>query len=150
MSDATLSGRLDGTEHVFPVRVYYEDTDALGIVYHANYLRFVERARTEMMRLLGTEHSRILEETGVAFAVRRTEIDFKRPARLDDLLEVRSRIMDIRGASLDLEQTVRRATTDLVTISIKLVCINRIGQPVRLPKAVVAAMNKLFHRQQRD
>ena len=103
------SGWADMTarEHVFPVRVYYEDTDAGGIVYHANYLKFAERARTEMLRLLGHDQFDLLAQEEIGFTVRRCEVDYLAPARLDDALEVRTRLIDVRGASLKLAQTVQ-------------------------------------------
>ncbi|HYE52172.1 MAG TPA: YbgC/FadM family acyl-CoA thioesterase [Azospirillaceae bacterium] len=154
--EAPTSGRLDGAWHVLPVRVYFEDTDAGGIVYHANYLRFAERARTEMMRALGVPHVDMVRD-GVAFAVRRCEIDFRKPARLEDALEVRTRITDIGGATLDAEQIVRRPGPDrnsppdgadlsgeeLVRLSLRLACINQNGRPVRLPMPVRAALARL-------
>src|SRR6188472_3373896 len=94
--------------HTHPVRVYYEDTDASGIVYHANYLKFAERGRTEMMRALGFAHSGIAAETGIVFTVRQVSIDFRLPARLDDLLSVETRIVEIGGARLLLDQRICR------------------------------------------
>ncbi|NNG03333.1 MAG: tol-pal system-associated acyl-CoA thioesterase [Inquilinus sp.] len=133
---------VDG-DHVFPVRVYYEDTDAAGIVYHASYLRFAERARTEMVRATGMEQGRVLAETGLAFAVRRMEIDYRAPARLDDLLDVATRLTEIGGASLRVEQTIRRAGTVLVRLFVKLGCIDRAGRAVRLPPAIRAALQHI-------
>src|SRR5262249_19258454 len=95
------------SHHVFPVRVYYEDTDAAGIVYYANYLKFAERARTEMLRAHGFEHGGI--GAGLAFAVRSCAVDYLRPARLDDALEVRTRITRVGGASLEADQDICRA-----------------------------------------
>ncbi|WP_236024652.1 YbgC/FadM family acyl-CoA thioesterase [Arenibaculum pallidiluteum] len=148
-----LSGALEGGVHVLPVRVYYEDTDAGGIVYHANYLRWAERARTEMMRLLGTEHRSMAETEGTIFAVRRCSVEFDRPARLDDLLRVRSRILAVRGATIDIEQIVESQDRDMdaapagrgaqVRISLTLCCLNRDGRPVRLPAAVGRALEAL-------
>ena len=92
------SGRIDAGEHRFPVRVYYEDTDAAGIVYHSRYLNFAERARTEMLRLSGLEQSDLRESHGVVFAVLDCRVRFIGPARFDDLLEVRSRLTELRGA----------------------------------------------------
>ena len=91
-----------------PLRVYYEDTDAAGIVYYANYLKFAERGRTEMMRELGFAHSGIAAETGIVFTVRRLSADYRLPARLDDLLSVETRIVEIGGATLLLDQRVCR------------------------------------------
>jgi acyl-CoA thioester hydrolase len=137
------SGVLENGVHVFPVRVYYEDTDAGGVVYHANYLRFAERARTEMMRLLGMEHSALLAREGLLFTVRRCEADYRAPARLDDRLEVRSRIVEAGGASLDVEQVVARAGTDLVRLLLRLACVTREGRPARLPNALRTALKRL-------
>ena len=129
-----------GGIHVFPLRVYYEDTDAAGIVYYANYLKFAERARTELMRSCGLEHRRLLDEVGVAFAVRRCEADYLRPARLDDLIEVHTRLLAVRGASLEAEQVVRRDGEDLARLRLRLACMNRDGRPVRLPSRLVRSL----------
>lgn len=122
--------------HKFPIRVYFEDTDAFGIVYHSNYLNFAERARTEMMRLFGLEHSRMMVgDDGLAFAVRRCDADFRRPAKLDDLLEVRTRIIALGGATIDVEQVVYRPgdDLDLVRMTLQLACVLRSGRPARVP-----------------
>ncbi len=138
---ADMSGVImRGSGHVFPVRVYYEDTDAGGLVYHASYLRFAERARTEALRLTGTEQGRMMAETGLWFVVRRMEIDFRTPAVLDDLLEVVTRMSEIGGASLRAEQTIRRAGATLVLMLLKLACIDRRGRPARMPAALRAAL----------
>jgi len=127
--------------HLHPVRVYYEDTDAGGIVYHSCYLNFAERARTEMVRELGISQQSLLQE-GTAFAVRRALVDFLRPARLDDLLTVETELRSIGGASLDLDQIIRRNDdgTELVRIEVRLGYITLSGRPTRLP----AAMRDLF------
>jgi acyl-CoA thioester hydrolase len=100
------TGRIEGGVHRLPVRVYYEDTDAGGIVYHANHLKFAERARTEMLRCLGLDHGAMRERFGLAFAVRRCRVDYLAPARLDDALLIETRLVRLGGASLDLEQRV--------------------------------------------
>ena len=142
-----LGGSFDGPGlHRYPLRVYYEDTDAGGIVYHANYLRFMERARTEMLRLLGLSHTELMEREGVSFAVRRMRIEFVAPARLDDTLEVVTRIADIGGASLAAAQSVRRAGPDgreLAWADLTLALINRAGRPARLPAPVRDILNTL-------
>lgn len=115
------------------IRVYYEDTDAGGVVYHAGYLRFAERARTEMLRSLGLDHVRLLADHGVIFAVRRCEVDFLQPARLDDLLDVSTRIARQGGASLDLIQEIGRAGTLIARLAIRLALIDRRGRAARLP-----------------
>ena len=126
--------------HSFPVRVYYEDTDAAGIVYYASYLKYAERARTEMMREFGVAHAAMVEQDGVMFAVRRCEIDYLRPARLDDLLDVETRLVEVGGATIDAEQVVRRSGDDLVRIRIRLACLDGRGRPARLPAAVRATL----------
>lgn len=126
-------------EHRFPVRVYYEDTDAAGIVYYANYLRFAERARTEMLRAIGVGHQAMKDSTGVAFAVRRCEVDYMAPAKLDDLLEVRTRITNLRGAAIEAEQIVARDNDQLVRLNVMLVCIGPGGNATRIPKSVMQA-----------
>jgi acyl-CoA thioester hydrolase len=123
-------------EHRFPLRVYYEDTDAAGIVYYANYLKFAERARTEMLRAIGVEHRSLRDETGVAFAVRRCDVEYMAPARLDDLLEVRTRITDLRGAAIEAEQVVTRGNDELARLKVMLVCVGPGGNATRIPKPV--------------
>lgn len=120
------------------LRVYYEDTDAGGIVYHASYLRFAERARTEMLREAGFNHAQLLQDEGVLFAVISMEIKFKAPAKLDDLLIVTSRVVSISGASMTLEQEIMRDGHVLVEIKLTLACLDRRGKAVRLPEALRA------------
>ena len=125
------------------VRVYYEDTDAAGIVYYANYLKFIERARTEMMRLFGVEHERGRQSEGLAFIVRRAEIDYAAPARLDDELVVESRMKELGGASILLGQDVLRGGQVLVRATVLVACIGLHGRPVRLPATLRAALLSL-------
>lgn len=146
-----LSPQLDGAlrsdgDHVYPVRVFYEDTDAGGIVYHANYLRFMERARTSLLRLLGWRQSEIVADQGVAFAVRRMTIDFIAPARLDDTLEVVSRITDIRGASFAAAQWICRDGRTLVNADMQIAAITGDGRATRLPAAVRQSLESLSRR----
>jgi acyl-CoA thioester hydrolase len=127
------------TSHTFPIRVYYEDTDAGGIVYHSNYLNFAERARTELVRELGVSQREMLEDgEGTAFAVRSANIDFRRPARLDDLLSVETEVTSIGGASIELDQRIIRADdgTELVRIGVRLGYITLSGKPARIPAPV--------------
>jgi len=128
-----------GTAHRFPIRVYYEDTDAAGIVYYANYLKFAERARTEWLRAAGGEAAAALRDGGLVFVVRRCEIDYRQPARLDDLLEVETSLIGAAGATLDLDQIVLRDGATLVDLRVKLACLNAAGRPARLPAALRAA-----------
>lgn len=119
--------------HMHSATVYYEDTDASGLVYHASYLRFAERARTEMLRGYGFAQSQLWEEAGIAFVVRRAVVDFRLPARLDDQLQVHTWLSKLRGASFDMLQVIRRNETMLVQLTLKLACIGRDGRPARLP-----------------
>lgn len=121
--------------HSFPLRVYYEDTDFSGVVYHASYLRFMERARTEMLREAGIHQQAIFEGAhGVpfGFAVRRMEIDFIRPARMDDELVVLTSAETIGGASIDLQQIVMRGEEKLIGAKVRIACIAG-GRAIRLP-----------------
>ena len=136
MSGASASGMA----HSMPVRVYYEDTDAAGIVYYANYLKFAERGRTEMMRGLGFDHSRIYADSGIAFTVRRLGAEYHRPARLDDSLTVETRIVEIGAATLLLEQEISRDGTVLVALDVLVACVGRDGRPRRVPAGLRAAL----------
>jgi acyl-CoA thioester hydrolase len=129
-----------GAAHTMPLRVYYEDTDAAGIVYYANYLKFAERGRTEMMRELGFAHSEIAKEIGTLFTVRRCSIDYRAPARLDDALTVYTRVMEIGGATLLLDQQIRRDDDILVQIDMLVACVGRDGRPRRVPAGLRAAL----------
>lgn len=137
---APCAGKFEKGEHVFPVRVYYEDTDAGGIVYYANYLRFAERARTEMMHLLDGGYRNLIAERRIAFAVRRCEVDFLAPARLDDVLEVRTSLTEVGGASVKAEQAIRRGKDELTRICVRLACIDPAGRAVRIPAPLRAAL----------
>ena len=113
---------------VWPVRVYYEDTDSGGVVYYANYLRFMERARSEWLRSLGVEQDQLIEQDGILFAVRHVEIDYLKPARFNDLLEVASRVIEQGRASLSFEQIITRleagTKTELCRGKVKIVCLD--------------------------
>lgn len=146
MTDQPLSGafRADGT-HVLPMRVYYEDTDAAGIVYYANYLKFAERGRTEMMRLFGVDHQTYLRDHGVAFAVRRCLADYRRPARLDDAIDVTTRLVGLGGATMEIEQAVELDGEPLVTLHMKLACMTADGRPTRVPAVLRAGLTEFLH-----
>ncbi len=115
-------------------RVYYEDTDAGGVMYHGGYLRFAERARTEWLRGLGIEQSRLREEHGVLFAVRRLEVDYLSPARLDDLLEVTAETVKVGAATLDMEQSIRHEGKMLAGIAVRIAAVNLEGRAARMPE----------------
>jgi len=134
------SGRLVGRTHHFPVRVYFADTDAAGIVYHAAYLEFAERARTEMMRLAGFLHGDLKARLGLLLGVRSCEIEYIRAARLDDLLELRTSVEEVTGASMRLRQEVWRGAEEVARMSIRLVCIGADGRPARIPEELREAV----------
>ena len=133
-------GRIENGAHVFPVRVYYEDTDVGGVVYYANYLKFAERARTEMLRLIGFSHSDMISREGLSFAVRRCEADYIKPAVFDDSLEVHTGNIDMEAASLWMDQGIRRQGDELARLRIRLACLSRSGRPARLPKGLKEAL----------
>jgi acyl-CoA thioester hydrolase len=137
------TGSFDGADHLYRVRVYYEDTDAAGVVYYANYLRMAERARTEMMRLAGADHAEMAAKDGVVLAVRDCTIEYLSPARLDDVVEIRTRITQSLGASLRAVQDFSRDGTVLARMNIRLACVGAADQPARLPPSVRAALARL-------
>jgi len=120
--------------HVFPIRVYYEDTDAAGIVYHASYLRFAERARTELLRSLNLNQKQIAIDEDLRFVVRSCDIQYLSTATLDDELVVESHITLVRGASLKAKQVIRQGAKDVVRLAILIACVNSLGAPARLPQ----------------
>lgn len=129
----------DGT-HVLPLRVYWEDTDAFGIVYYANYLRFLERGRSDILRLAGIDQQKLHADGGIGFAVRRCDIEYLLPARLDDDIEVHSTLTELRGATLTAIQVVKRGAADLARATIRLACLDRSGRPRRIPADVIRAL----------
>ncbi len=140
---------IDG-EHRLAVRVYFEDTDTARMVYHANYLKYMERARTEILRLCGVSQRDMLAAQGdekKGFAVRRCEIDFLAPARLDDLLEVRSRLEGMGAAYIDIKQQVVREGAVLADAFIRVACVGAKGQPVRIPADIASEFKALMGNQ---
>jgi acyl-CoA thioester hydrolase len=134
-----LAGRIDGGRHILPVRIYFEDTDFSGVVYHGSYVRFMERGRTDYLRLLGVGHDALDKgEHGepLAFAVRRMTIEFLKPARIDDVIEVETSVSEMGGARIVLAQSVRRGAELLVTAEVTVALINAAGQPRRVPEGM--------------
>jgi acyl-CoA thioester hydrolase len=129
--------------HILPVRVYYEDTDLAGIVYYANYLRFIERARTEWVRSLGVDQVALRADEGTVFAVARVEADYLAPARFDDQLEVRTDLQAISGVRITLAQDVWRGDQRLFAGIVTLVALTVEGRPVRLPRALRARLTQV-------
>jgi acyl-CoA thioester hydrolase len=119
--------------HHFPVRVYYEDTDMAGIVYYANYLRYIERGRSDWVRCVGINQNEMKTRDGVVFAVRRVEADYCAPARFDDELIVETQTQSVSAARLVMQQDVRRGSDLLFSAIVTIVCIAENGKPVRLP-----------------
>ena len=133
-----LAGRLVDGGHVLAVRVYYEDTDFSGVVYHPSFVRFLERGRTDFLRLLGIGHAAMAAGafgTARAFAVRTMTLDFRRPAMIDDVLEVRTHRGTLSGARIVLDQTITRGGEVLLTASVTVAVIDADGRPCRLPAA---------------
>ncbi len=121
--------------HTFPIRVYYEDTDLAGIVYYANYLKFIERARSEWVRSLGIDQAQMKAE-GYVFAVRRVEADYLMPAKYDDELVVETDMVENSGVRLIVRQDVKRADVTLFTATVTIICMNASGAVARLPAAI--------------
>lgn len=138
-----IAGHFSSGAFVYPLRVFYEDTDAAGIVYYANYLKFIERARTEMMRAAGINHSSMRESEGVIFIVKRCALDYHKPAQLDDWLEIHTRVTALKGASLEAEQSVLKEGELLVNAELRLACIHESGTPARFPADLRAALESL-------
>jgi len=137
---SALSDRAESGTHRWPIRIYYEDTDAAGIVYYANYLKFAERARSEMLRVAGINQSEMVARYGLAFAVRNCAIDFRAPARLDDLIEVRSRFTELAGATVSVVQAIWRDAEELVRLDVRVACLRENGRPTRVPAALRRAL----------
>jgi acyl-CoA thioester hydrolase len=143
-STAALDGMIRDGHHVMQVRVFYEDTDFSGVVYHASYLRFMERGRTNYLRLLGTDHRALFEETeqqapGFAFVVRTMHIEYLKPARMDDILDIVTLPHEVKGASITLGQQVRRGDQLLVEANVRVAFVSG-GRARPIPKALRLAM----------
>jgi acyl-CoA thioester hydrolase len=139
-----LAGAIRDGHHVLPVRVYYEDTDFSGVVYHASYLRFMERGRTDYLRLLGIDHRGLFElgeheAPGFAFVVRSMQIEFLKPARMDDVLEIVTAPAEVKGASIILHQRVVRDRETLVDARVRVALVSD-GKAQRIPEALRMAM----------
>lgn len=144
MTDAwpDLAGRREGDRHILPVRVYFEDTDFSGFVYHGSYVRFFERGRTELLRSLGVGHAELDQGAhggeGLFFVVRRMALEFMKPARIDDVVEVETRAREVGGVRIILAQTIRRGSETLVTAEVTVVLVTGRGELRRLPEGVRA------------
>jgi acyl-CoA thioester hydrolase len=144
MNASALDGEISGGRHLLPVRVYYEDTDFSGVVYHASYLRFMERGRTNYLRLLGADQRALFAEVekeapGFAFVVRSMQINFRKPARMDDVLEVATVPVEVKGASIVLHQRVNRGSELLVEATVQVAFVSD-GRARPIPKPLRAAL----------
>jgi acyl-CoA thioester hydrolase len=133
-----LSGELTELGHRLVQRVYYEDTDFSGLIYHARYLHFLERGRSDYLRCLGCEQGALMEadEEGLVFVVHRMEIDFKQPARMDDIITITTATEKAGGAKMVLNQQIRRGETLLTVAKVVIAVINKHGRPRRLPETI--------------
>jgi acyl-CoA thioester hydrolase len=133
-NDEPNAGRFEGRIHLLPVRIYYEDTDFTGLVYHANYLRFFERGRSDFLRLAGVHHSALLEgDEPLGFAVKSMALEFVKPARIDDALVVKTSFRTMKGPRIFIAQEVARAGESLVTAEVQVCCISLTGRPRKPP-----------------
>ncbi|HSV04262.1 MAG TPA: YbgC/FadM family acyl-CoA thioesterase [Phenylobacterium sp.] len=145
MDQAPSAGWLDGREHVLPVRIYYEDTDFTGVVYHANYLRYFERGRSDFLRLAGVSHQGLLDLADpAAFTVTRIAVDFRRAARIDDALLVRTTYDAVKGPRLLISQRIVREDALIAAAQVEAACIGLDGRARRPPPGLVAALKPLF------
>ena len=140
-------GVLRGKAHLFPLRVYFEDTDAAGIVYYANYLKFIERARSDMLRAIGVDQRAALDGGEGVYVVAEAHIKYHRPARLDDALVVVSSVEAVRGASVTIHQRVRRGEELLADATIVAAFLSPDGRPKRQPKAWTDLFKPLVRRE---
>jgi acyl-CoA thioester hydrolase len=142
--DAPSAGRFEGREHLLPVRIYYEDTDFTGLVYHANYVRYFERGRSDFLRLAGISHSALLENTQpLGFAVNKLSLEFLKPARIDDALVARTVFETTKGPRIFISQQLERGAEILVKAQVEVCCISLTGRP-RKPPAMLLERLKPF------
>jgi acyl-CoA thioester hydrolase len=145
MTDAPSAGRFEGREHRLAVRVYYEDTDFTGVVYHANYLRFFERGRSDYLRLAGISHAALLDRPDPgAFVITRIAVDFRKAARIDDALIVRTTYDTIRGPRMWIRQSITRGEEVIATAEVEAACIRPDGRPRRPPTELLQSLNPLL------
>ncbi len=139
------AGWIEGREHVLPVRIYYEDTDFTGVVYHGNYLRYFERGRSDFLRLAGLRHADLLDQDSPsAFTVVRMELDFKAPARIDDALQVRTTYDAVKGPRLFIGQRIVRGQTLIAQATVLAACIGLDGRPKKPPPGMTTLLAPYF------
>jgi len=146
-----LAGRIEGAAHILPIRVYHEDTDFTGLVYHANYLKFCERGRSDFVRLSGISQTELFEAGGekepAAFVVRHMDVDFLKPAAMDDVLEIITSVTEIGGAAMTLAQEVTRDGAVLARLRVRIVLISQSGKPRRLGALVTSALERFVNQE---
>src|SRR6201996_8678028 len=143
--DIPFAGHIVGREHRLPVRIYYEDTDFTGVVYHANYLRYFERGRSDFFRLVGVSHSALLEQPDPsAFTITRITLDFRRAARIDDALLVRTTYDRVKGPRLFISQAITRGEELIATAQVEAACIDLKGRARRPPPGMAEALRPFF------
>jgi acyl-CoA thioester hydrolase len=141
MTDHPTAGRFEGRAHLLPVRVYYEDTDFTGVVYHANYVRYLERGRSDFLRSIGIGHAQLLEgEAPMAFVIAEMALSFVKPARIDDALTVRTLYDAVKGPRLLISQSIERDGQLLCRAAVTAVCIHLDGRPRRPDRTLVEAV----------
>ena len=140
-----LKAAMRGTMFSFPIRVYYEDTDAAGVVYYANYLKFAERARTEWLRSFGVSQHTMLEKDGVGFVVSHVSAAYKAPARLDEEIHVDCTVTKLGKVRISMQQTIRHHDKILVALDVDIACVDREFSPARLPETLQAAFAAHMH-----
>ena len=136
MTEATLQARFEGKTYIWPVRIYYEDTDLSGIVYHANYLRYMERARTEFFRAMGIKAAYLEEAEPAAWALRKVEVEYLKPAKFDDVIEIHTLATDLTGVRLSASQVIRRGEIVLTRGAVEACIISLSGRPKRIPAEI--------------
>jgi acyl-CoA thioester hydrolase len=145
MSGEPSAGWLDGREHVLPVRVYYEDTDFTGVVYHGNYARYFERGRSDFLRLIGIGHAELLDRPDpAAFTIVRLTLDFRRGARIDDALQVRTTYDSVRGPRLFISQRITRGDELVAEAQVEAACIDLKGRPRKPPSGLAERLRPLL------
>ena len=140
------AGKFHDGAHWLPIRVYYEDTDFTGVVYHANYLRYMERGRSDFIRLAGVDHVFMAAQGGAAFAIAKIDIDYRKPARIDDALVVRSQFFPVKGVRLQAFQQVLRGGELLAEARVTAVCVGPDTRPIKPPKAMIEKLGPWFAR----
>jgi acyl-CoA thioester hydrolase len=146
-----LAGRIEGARHILPIRVYHEDTDFTGLVYHANFLKFCERGRSDFVRLSGISQTELFDSGGdkepAAFVVRHMDVDFLKPARMNDVLEIITSVADIGGAVMTLVQEVTRDGVVLARLRVRIVLVSQSGKPRRLGALVTSSLERFVNQE---